>query len=144
MCRVVPSHQHSHCVCKIELKQAEQTKCTKRNRYNRREETMARELSPCLKILWVWTLGTAAGTLSPLSPSLISHTYILINIHNWIGYVFLLVLVTSVVRTRVRDMENLMNAEQQQQQQHNTATDTDTLLVDTSPQSSELIREDKP
>ncbi|XP_021818355.1 uncharacterized protein LOC110760408 [Prunus avium] len=76
---------------------------------------MARELSPGLKILWVWTLGTAA------------------------------VLVTSVVRTRVRDMENLMNAEQQQQQQqHNTATDTETLLVDTSPQSSELIREEKP
>ncbi|ONI05201.1 hypothetical protein PRUPE_6G361800 [Prunus persica] len=77
---------------------------------------MARELSPGLKILWVWTLGTAA------------------------------VLVTSVVRTRVRDMENLMNAEQQQpqQQQDTTATDTDTLLVDTSPQSSELIREEKP
>lgn len=111
---------------------------------------MARELSPGLKILWVWTIGTAAGTLSPLSPSLISHTYIhtyiLIHILNWIGYVFLLVLVTSVVRTRVRDMENLMNAEQQQQQQqqHNTATDTETLLVDTSPQSSELIREEKP
>ncbi|TQD94169.1 hypothetical protein C1H46_020217 [Malus baccata] len=60
---------------------------------------MPRELSPGLKILWVWTLGTAA------------------------------VLVTSVVRTRMRDMENLINTEQQQQQQpqpqqRDTAADT--------------------
>ncbi|KAM1160775.1 uncharacterized protein LOC126619559 [Malus sylvestris] len=80
---------------------------------------MPRELSPGLKILWVWTLGTAA------------------------------VLVTSVVRTRMRDMENLTNTEQQQQQQpqpqqHDTAADTETLMADTSTQSNELIREDKP
>ncbi|KAM1052340.1 hypothetical protein ACFX2B_033384 [Malus domestica] len=80
---------------------------------------MPRELSPGLKILWVWTLGTAA------------------------------VLVTSVVRTRMRDMENLINTEQQQQQQpqpqqRDTAADKETLMEDTSTQSNELIREDKP
>ncbi|KAM1039222.1 hypothetical protein ACFX2I_033670 [Malus domestica] len=77
---------------------------------------MPRELSPGLKILWVWTLGTAA------------------------------VLVTSVVRTRMRDMENLINTEQQQPQpqQRDTAADTETLMEDTSTQSNELIREDKP
>ncbi|CAN6575289.1 unnamed protein product [Malus baccata var. baccata] len=74
---------------------------------------MRRELSPGLKILWVWTLGTAA------------------------------VLVTSVVRTRMRDMETLTNTEHQPQpqpQQH----DTETLMADSSTQSSELIREEKP
>ncbi|OVA01682.1 hypothetical protein BVC80_9073g123 [Macleaya cordata] len=48
---------------------------------------MFKEKSPGLKILWLWTFGTAA------------------------------VLVTSVVRTRIRDMEKLMNTEEQQQQQ---------------------------
>ncbi|XP_048429221.1 uncharacterized protein LOC125472164 [Pyrus x bretschneideri] len=79
---------------------------------------MPRELSPGLKILWVWTLGTAA------------------------------VLVTSVVRTRMRDMENLTEQQQPQPQpqlqQHDTAADTETLMADTSTQSNELIREDKP
>ncbi|KAI4302053.1 hypothetical protein L6164_035271 [Bauhinia variegata] len=46
---------------------------------------MAREKSPGLKILWLWTIGTAA------------------------------ILVTSVVRSRLRDLENVLNAEQQQQ-----------------------------
>ncbi|RXI02370.1 hypothetical protein DVH24_030299 [Malus domestica] len=56
------------------------------------------------------------------------------------------VLVTSVVRTRMRDMENLINTEQQQPQpqQRDTAADTETLMEDTSTQSNELIREDKP
>ncbi|PKA61736.1 hypothetical protein AXF42_Ash008566 [Apostasia shenzhenica] len=43
--------------------------------------TKWREKSPGLKILWLWTLGTAA------------------------------ILMTSVVRTRLRDMEKLLNEE---------------------------------
>ncbi|GMI78871.1 hypothetical protein like AT1G06010 [Hibiscus trionum] len=48
---------------------------------------MGREkMSPGLKILWVWTIGTAA------------------------------ILVTNVMRTRLGDMDKAMNAQQQQQQ----------------------------
>ncbi|ESW20991.1 hypothetical protein PHAVU_005G031800 [Phaseolus vulgaris] len=60
---------------------------------------MAREpKSVGVKILWLWTFGTAA------------------------------ILVTNVMRTRIRDMDALMNAEQQHQQ-HDAAT-TDSSLVD--------------
>ncbi|RDX77016.1 hypothetical protein CR513_42923, partial [Mucuna pruriens] len=50
-----------------------------------------------VKILWLWTFGTAA------------------------------ILVTNVMRTRIRDLETVMNAEQQQ---HNAAV-TDSPLVGT-------------
>ncbi|XP_065876138.1 uncharacterized protein [Euphorbia lathyris] len=60
---------------------------------------MAREMSPGLKILWIWTLGTAA------------------------------ILVTNVVRTRLKDMDQLMNPEQQQQQQQNQ-TQIDSIISD--------------
>ncbi|PON55210.1 basic leucine zipper/W2 domain protein [Trema orientale] len=70
---------------------------------------MRREKSPGLKILWLWTIGTAA------------------------------ILVTSVVRTRMRDMESLMNAEQQNNHQEQQNPPTESLIVD-----SEVIREDKP
>ncbi|OAY34239.1 hypothetical protein MANES_12G005400v8 [Manihot esculenta] len=73
---------------------------------------MPREKSPGLKILWLWTIGTAA------------------------------ILVTTVVRTRLRDMEQLMNAEQQQQQTQSTLRDS--LIVDSSPEPQEgIIREVK-
>ncbi|TKY49665.1 molybdopterin biosynthesis protein CNX [Spatholobus suberectus] len=49
-----------------------------------------------VKILWLWTFGTAA------------------------------ILVTNVMRTRIRDLETLMNAEQQQD-----AATSDSSLVDT-------------
>ncbi|KAL2337124.1 hypothetical protein Fmac_011570 [Flemingia macrophylla] len=52
-----------------------------------------------VKILWLWTFGTAA------------------------------ILVTNVMRSRIRDLETLMNAEQQQQQQD--VSTADSLLVDT-------------
>ncbi|KAK7243436.1 hypothetical protein RIF29_38232 [Crotalaria pallida] len=75
---------------------------------------MRKEKSPGLKILWLWTFGTAA------------------------------ILVGNMMRTRIRDMETLMNAEQQQQ--HNAAT-SDSLpqvVVDTLPTPSDtLIPEDK-
>ncbi|KAJ4840710.1 hypothetical protein Tsubulata_018899 [Turnera subulata] len=67
---------------------------------------MAREKSPGLKILWVWTIGTAA------------------------------ILVGSVARNRIRDMEQFINAEQQQEQQKKDAlgdsivADTETLKTD--------------
>lgn len=54
------------------------------------------------------------------------------------------VLVTSVVRTRLRDMEQLMDAEQQQQQQQQQTTLTDSIMVDTSREpDEEMIREVK-
>ncbi|CAN1769681.1 hypothetical protein LINPERHAP1_LOCUS11370 [Linum perenne] len=78
---------------------------------------MPRETSPGLKILWFWTLGTAA------------------------------VLVTTVVRTRLRDMEQLMNAEQDslpnQLQQHPEDTITgDSIILDSSPPHSDAIDEE--
>ncbi|KAK5834899.1 hypothetical protein PVK06_010579 [Gossypium arboreum] len=67
---------------------------------------MAREkTSPGLKILWVWTIGTAA------------------------------ILVTNVMRTRLRDMEKVMSAQQQQQE----GVTPDSVILDTSPESNEGI-----
>ncbi|XP_062005296.1 uncharacterized protein LOC133722414 [Rosa rugosa] len=73
---------------------------------------MWRDKPPGLKILWVWTLGTAA------------------------------VLVANVVRTRMRDMDTLMNNTEQHhhQQQQAAAADTETLLL---PESDQVIREEK-
>ncbi|XP_031277232.1 uncharacterized protein LOC116135660 [Pistacia vera] len=71
---------------------------------------MARETSPGLKILWVWTIGTAA------------------------------ILVTNVVRTRLRDMQQVIDDGQQQQQ----STVSDSILVDPLPESDEgIIKEVK-
>ncbi|KAF5745883.1 hypothetical protein HS088_TW06G00048 [Tripterygium wilfordii] len=67
---------------------------------------MAREkMSPGLKILWFWTIGTAA------------------------------VLITSVVRTGLREMEQSLNVEQQQQQQRTALNDS--IVVDAQPESDE-------
>ncbi|XP_017976263.1 PREDICTED: uncharacterized protein LOC108661881 [Theobroma cacao] len=76
---------------------------------------MAREkTSPGLKILWLWAIGTAA------------------------------ILVTNVVRTRIRDMEQIMNAQQQQQQQQQESAVPDSVIVDTRPESNEgIVREVK-
>ncbi|GMY13917.1 basic leucine zipper/W2 domain protein [Fagus crenata] len=71
---------------------------------------MPREKSPGLKILWLWTLGTAA------------------------------ILVTTVVRTRLRDMDSFMNAQQQDQQE---PISSDVLLVDTVPESEDVVREER-
>lgn len=60
---------------------------------------MGREKSPGLKILWVWTIGTAA------------------------------ILVASVVRTRMHDMETMMNQEQSPKQNQNI-TATHPVLTD--------------
>ncbi|XP_022933307.1 uncharacterized protein LOC111440489 [Cucurbita moschata] len=62
---------------------------------------MAREKSPGLKILWVWTLGTAA------------------------------ILVTSVARMRMRDMESIIKSDQQQQSMHQQrqTSSTDSFFV---------------
>ncbi|KAG5049272.1 hypothetical protein JHK85_010375 [Glycine max] len=53
-----------------------------------------------MKILWIWTFGTA------------------------------IIVVTNVMRARIRETKTLMNAEQQQQRQHD-ATTTASSLVDT-------------
>ncbi|KAB1201667.1 hypothetical protein CJ030_MR0G001494 [Morella rubra] len=67
---------------------------------------MPTEKSPGLKILWLWTLGTAA------------------------------ILVTSVMRTRMRDMESFMNAQQEE------PISSDTYLVDKMPESEDVVREE--
>ncbi|XP_010457712.1 PREDICTED: uncharacterized protein LOC104739148 isoform X2 [Camelina sativa] len=65
---------------------------------------MGREKSPGLKILWVWTIGTAA------------------------------ILVTSVVRTRMQDMQTMMNQNQEQAPKRNqnaSAGDSSALTDET-------------
>ncbi|XP_054790621.1 uncharacterized protein LOC129296048 [Prosopis cineraria] len=76
---------------------------------------MPKEKSPGLKILWIWTIGTAA------------------------------ILVTSVVRTRLRDLQNAMNADHQhhQQQQQNHEASLGSAVVDTFPSSEESKPDDK-
>ncbi|KAL0732377.1 hypothetical protein Bca4012_008586 [Brassica carinata] len=72
----------------------ESVKCCKRGK-------MGREKSPGLKILWVWTIGTAA------------------------------ILVASVVRTRMHDMETMMNQEQAPKQNQNVAASRSVLTDET-------------
>ncbi|KAL0649176.1 hypothetical protein Bca4012_091867 [Brassica carinata] len=73
---------------------------------------MGREKSPGLKILWVWTLGTAA------------------------------ILVASVVRTRMHDMESMMNQEQAHKQTHHiTAAPSDvTVLPDSDREIAKELK----
>lgn len=98
---------------------------------------MPSEKSPGLKILWVWTLGTAASTLSF---SYIIYSWYYTHTHPHISEPFVFaVLVTSVVRTRLRDMETVMNGQQQQQEQ----ISSDVLLVDTVPGSEDVVREER-
>ncbi|OWM86140.1 uncharacterized protein LOC116210062 [Punica granatum] len=73
---------------------------------------MAREKSPGLKILWLWTIGTAA------------------------------VLVTFVVKTRLRDMERFMNA-QEDQSPHQHPSARDSIILDTQPGPDEARPQDK-
>ncbi|PHU00794.1 hypothetical protein BC332_30581 [Capsicum chinense] len=73
---------------------------------------MWKDRGPGVKILWLWAIGTAG------------------------------ILVTSVVRTRLRDMEQLMNA----QQQNPGPTDAPLISDNDDHQSlnsEELIREEK-
>ncbi|MED6222018.1 hypothetical protein PIB30_060456 [Stylosanthes scabra] len=63
---------------------------------------MPKEKSPGLKILWLWTFGTAA------------------------------VLVGNALRTTLRDMDALMNAQQQ-----NHDHDSPQVIMDTLPPESE-------
>ncbi|KNA13891.1 hypothetical protein SOVF_112520 [Spinacia oleracea] len=81
---------------------------------------MWKEKPTGIKILWVWTIGTAA------------------------------VLLTCVSRTRMRDMETLLNQPpQQQQQQHQQQqqkgiSSVDHVMVDdsSSPSVDNIIRDD--
>ncbi|XP_030472299.2 uncharacterized protein LOC115690177 [Syzygium oleosum] len=73
---------------------------------------MARETSPGLKILWLWTFGTAA------------------------------VLVTSVVRTRMQDMEKLMNADPDHHHPPQHRSDAAVLLDPSSEQPDQALRDD--
>ncbi|XP_027185658.1 uncharacterized protein LOC113783659 [Coffea eugenioides] len=76
---------------------------------------MWRDKSPGVKILWIWTIGTAA------------------------------VLVTNVARTRMRDMEQLINSQsQEQEQQQQNPRIIDSVITDQpSDPAFEAIREEK-
>ncbi|KAF8038473.1 hypothetical protein BT93_B1114 [Corymbia citriodora subsp. variegata] len=79
----------------------------------RQSPFMAREKSPGLKILWLWTFGTAA------------------------------VLVTSVMRTRMQDMEKLMNAAAEPDHPPQRPPSDAVLLLDPSPeQPDQALRGD--
>ncbi|KAL6346313.1 hypothetical protein AAG906_033109 [Vitis piasezkii] len=69
---------------------------------------MPRETSPGLKILWIWTIGTAG------------------------------ILVTSVMRTRLRDMEQQLTRTQEQE-----ATPNDSIITDVVPESEGFLIEDR-
>ncbi|AES69630.1 hypothetical protein MtrunA17_Chr3g0089661 [Medicago truncatula] len=68
-----------------------------------------REKSPGLKILWIWTFGTAA------------------------------ILIANVMRTSIRDFQNVLNAEEQQQQNQQQ---NDNVVIDDSRVSEERVVED--
>ncbi|CAK9148968.1 unnamed protein product [Ilex paraguariensis] len=70
---------------------------------------MRTEKGPGVKILWLWAIGTAA------------------------------VLVTSVARTRIRDMEQLINAQEKTSQ----PIEPNSGLIDTTTDSTEVVREEK-
>ncbi|KAL3520518.1 hypothetical protein ACH5RR_018667 [Cinchona calisaya] len=72
---------------------------------------MWRDKSPGVKILWIWTIGTAA------------------------------VLVANVARTRMRDMEQLINSQSQEQPKPRVI---DSVIADQPSDSTfEAIREEK-
>lgn len=71
-----------------------------------------REKSPGLKILWIWTFGTAA------------------------------ILIANVMRTSIRDFQNVLNAEEQQQQQQQNQQQNDNVVIDDSRVSEERVVED--
>nr|XP_009788165.1 PREDICTED: uncharacterized protein LOC104236015 [Nicotiana sylvestris] len=88
--------------------------CTGTNReYNNRgSRKMWKDRGPGVKILWLWAIGTAG------------------------------ILVASVVRTRMRDMEQLMNSQQQTPQRIDSPVISDN--GDTQAANSEdFIREEK-
>lgn len=89
-----------------------------------------------VKILWFWTFGTAASTLSSYPFSLIF--LILFTPINYINLtlLFVTVLVTNVMRTRIREFETQMNA---QQQQLDDASTSDSSLVDTLSHPSDSV-----
>ncbi|KAI9177446.1 hypothetical protein LWI28_015356 [Acer negundo] len=74
---------------------------------------MSREISPGLKILWIWTIGTAA------------------------------IMVTNVVRTRLTDMEQPTNNDQQQQQQSSLTTTDSILVDPTPESDEGFVKEVK-
>ncbi|CAL5364827.1 unnamed protein product [Camellia sinensis] len=72
-----------------------------------RKKQMFKDKSPGVKILWIWTIGTAA------------------------------ILVTNVVRTRLKDMEKVMNAGEER-----TGVDS-VVVIDGSPSSREVVGDQK-
>ncbi|GMP21790.1 hypothetical protein CsSME_00000072 [Camellia sinensis var. sinensis] len=68
---------------------------------------MFKDKSPGVKILWIWTIGTAA------------------------------IMVTNVVRTRLKDMEKVMNAGEER-----TGVDS-VVVIDGSPSSREVVGDQK-
>lgn len=86
-----------------------------------------------MKILWLWAIGTA-GSMPFLLLHFLRFFLGFPFCQNFSFFFFVAVLVTSVVRTRLRDMEQLMNAQQQ----------TPGLIDDGQTSNSEdFIREEK-
>ncbi|GJX12889.1 hypothetical protein Tco_0204647 [Tanacetum coccineum] len=61
---------------------------------------MWKDKSPGVKILWVWTIGTAAGNQSPY-----------FRVYSTSHALAKLVLVANVATSRVRDMNKILNAQ---------------------------------
>ncbi|KAG5611482.1 hypothetical protein H5410_022763 [Solanum commersonii] len=70
---------------------------------------MWKDRGPGVKILWLWAIGTA-GSIPFLLLHFLRFTFFP---KTSVSSSFFAVLVTSVVRTRLRDMEQFMNVQQQ-------------------------------
>ena len=99
-----------------------------------------REKSPGLKILWIWTFGTAASTFLFLPFHLLSNQKSLFSPKKSVFSFLVAVLIANVMRTSIRDFQNVLNAEQQQQQQNQQQNDN--VVIDDSRVSEERVVED--
>lgn len=70
------------------------------------------EKGPGLKILWIWTLGTAGSKQSRHIPQLSSlQSHIVPQTALWSDEFSSAVMITNVVRTRVNDMQKILQEE---------------------------------
>jgi len=101
-----------------------------------------REKSPGLKILWIWTFGTAASTFLFLPFHFLSNQKSLFSLHRLLYCFLVAVLIANVMRTSIRDFQNVMNAEEQQQQLQQNQQQNDNVVIDDSRVSEERVVED--
>lgn len=71
--------------------------------------------NPGVRILWLWAIGTAGGlSLSSFCPSTFLLLLYLVLFLSVICFGNITVMVTTVVKSRLRDMEALMDAQSKQ------------------------------